>query len=521
VTEIAAVLHMISQRPIRKAEVGIDRFLTRLCILHNAQPDAFYTWLDAPYVRGETNGIGGGEARNGGCVRTSVLRGWAQLRLRLTQQRKTCTRSNRRAPALSSVPFPFLRPPSTVHLPSTRHFPTPTMRLPGLLLPAGLSLVRLAAAAYDMTACNSSPQLCDIPYDQILHVGAHNAAFVRTASNRFALSGNQYHNATVQLSAGVRLLQSQVHLEENEVRLCHSSCDIFDGGTLADWLAAVRTWMLKHEREVVTLLLVNSDNIPATRIAEVFAAAGLAEWSFVPDGSGWPTLQSLILDRKRLVTFISTSADVAAVPYLLPEFQFIFETDFEVSDPTNYTCYATRPVPFYGPQRLPDVLATGRIGLMNRFLYRKLSETLNIFAANDTYATTLNGDTGVGNLKDGVAACTREWGKRGGFVLLDFVDQVCSFPSSSSGKLANYPCAHQGNPIAVVDAHNNVTNPVNRDPFPPNPKTVSDEQRLNDVGGAESIRRLVDRVKKGESVVASQWIFAAGKWVGTWKMNGA
>jgi len=300
------------------------------------------------------------------------------------------------------------------------------MRLSNILLPLGLGLINLAAADYDVTACNSSPNLCNVAYDDILHVGAHNSAFVRSRNNSFNTGANQYHNASVQLSAGIRLLQSQIHLEKNEIRLCHTMCSIFDAGLLKDWLDAIKQWMLQHESEVVTLLLVNNDKIAPTRIAEAFVAAGLADWGFVPGRSGWPTLQSMLLDKKRLVTFISTSADVKTVPYLLPEFEFIFETDFEVTDPGNYTCYATRPSNYYGQQRLKEVLQTERMGFMNRFLYTKLSQSLSIYAANDTYSATLNGDNGLGNLKDGVEKCTTEWGRTGGFVLLDFVDQVCS-----------------------------------------------------------------------------------------------
>lgn len=78
----------------------------------------------------------------------------------------------------------------------------------------------------------------------------------------------------------------------------------------------------------------------------------------------------------------------------------------------------------------------------------------------------------------------------------------------------------QGDPMKVADAHNNVTKPVNREPFPPNPKTVQENQKQDYAGGTVTLHRLVDRVKKGEPVVAGQWIFAAGKWMGTWKMNG-
>ena len=73
---------------------------------------------------------------------------------------------------------------------------------------------------------------------------------------------------------------------------------------------------------VVTLLIVNSDNLAATQFASVFVAAGLDSISYSPQSaslpaSGWPTLGSLIDAKTRLVTFLSTTASFDAVPYLI------------------------------------------------------------------------------------------------------------------------------------------------------------------------------------------------------------
>lgn len=73
---------------------------------------------------------------------------------------------------------------------------------------------------------------------------------------------------------------------------------------------------------VVTLLIVNSDNLAATQFASIFVAAGLDSISYSPQSaslpaSGWPTLGSLIDAKTRLVTFLSTTASFDAVPYLI------------------------------------------------------------------------------------------------------------------------------------------------------------------------------------------------------------
>ncbi|KAF8242562.1 hypothetical protein K440DRAFT_664683 [Wilcoxina mikolae CBS 423.85] len=367
-----------------------------------------------------------------------------------------------------------------------------------------MNLLHLAAfllpsliTAYDTTACNTSPSLCSTPYNSILHLGAHDSAFVRTAANKFTTAGNQYFNASTQLSAGVRLLQSQLHLNNNIPYLCHTTCSIFDGGPLKDWLGEINTWLSTRPSEVVTILLVNDDKIPPSQIAEAYKSAGLDTLSFTPANASWKenTLSTFIDAKKRVITYLSAGADVTQVPYLLPEFDHVFETAFENTDASNFTCYATRPSEVAGKAALQTAVET-RMGLMNRFLYNEIAGTLKIFVTNDTYATTLNGDTGVGNLKDGVGQCFKEWGRSGGYVLLDFVDE--------------------GDPVKVVDGFNNVTKPVNREDFPSNPKTVQSQQNAQLQGGWAEVQRLAAEARNGTEVKIGQWIWAAGEWKGSW-----
>ena len=73
---------------------------------------------------------------------------------------------------------------------------------------------------------------------------------------------------------------------------------------------------------VLSLLIVNSDNVAPSDYDTVFKAAGLDTLAYAPDSaslpaSGWPTLGSLIDSNKRLIAFLSTKADFTAVPYLI------------------------------------------------------------------------------------------------------------------------------------------------------------------------------------------------------------
>jgi hypothetical protein len=295
---------------------------------------------------------------------------------------------------------------------------------PARLLSAA-SLCLTLASAYDKTACNNSPALCDKSYSQIWHLGAHDSAFVRNKTNNYSDAGNQYYNATVQLDAGVRLLQAQIHLNNNDIRLCHTTCTLFDFGSLEDYLQMVSDWMNSHESEVVTLLLVNDDKIPPSNIAKVFESTGLKNLTYTPTGisgpSTWPTLSSLIKDNARLITFLSTGADEASVGYMLDEFTYIFETPFDATDLSNITCTADRPSNVQG--QTADA-AKSLMGLQNHFLDQTVSASLNIQIPNETYASTLNSGSGAGNLAASISNCTKQWAWNGGFMLVDFFNEV-------------------------------------------------------------------------------------------------
>jgi hypothetical protein len=222
-----------------------------------------------------------------------------------------------------------------------------------LLLPAAIRAAAAAATTNSTSsiACNNSPNLCSRRYSSVMHLGAHNSPFVRDESTNFATSGNQYYNTTVQLSAGVRLLSAQVQLggsSGNELHVCHTSCDLFDAGTLSGWLSEVRTWMDSNPNDVVTILLVNGAGASASDLAAQYQSAGISSsLTYTPAGSTsssqqWPTLQSLISSGTRLVNFVD-SIDNNDAPFLISQFDYIFENNYDVSSPTEFSCEAYRP----------------------------------------------------------------------------------------------------------------------------------------------------------------------------------
>jgi hypothetical protein len=253
-------------------------------------------------------------------------------------------------------------------------------------------------------------------------MGAHDSAFLRDSATGFATAGNQFYNATVALSAGIRLLQAQVHNENGTLQLCHTSCALLNGGTLEAWLAAVKTWMDANPNEVVTLLLVNSDNVAASAFGAAFSASGISSYGYAPASSTgplttWPSLQTLISANTRLVTFVASITPDSAFPYLLTEFDFVFETAFGVTALADFNCTLSRPSSL---SSAPAARAAGYLGLVNHF--KDTDAGFGIQVPDVGNLTTVNSPltNATGALGLAGQQCAEDWGATPNFLLVDF-----------------------------------------------------------------------------------------------------
>lgn len=296
-----------------------------------------------------------------------------------------------------------------------------------LALPA---VLRVALAQTNGTtsssACNNSPSLCNQSYGNITQLGAHNSPFLREEENNWSTSGNQFFDTSTQLSAGVRLVTAQVQRvngSSGELHVCHSSCDLLDAGTLSSWLGEVRSWLDTNPNDVVTVLLVNGAEADASELASHYATAGItSDLAYTPNGATyesqqWPTLQSMITSGTRLVNFVSGIANNSAYPYLMDEFDYVFENDYDNSLPTDFSCEASRPGVAVG--NTAGAISNGMLPLMNHFLYQ--DQAFGIQSPNQTYVTTTNAPSGaVGNLGDAATSCTQAYGRPPSFIMVDF-----------------------------------------------------------------------------------------------------
>ncbi|KAK5048317.1 hypothetical protein LTR84_005987 [Exophiala bonariae] len=358
-----------------------------------------------------------------------------------------------------------------------------------------------SAASIDITkrqtpsgACNNSPDLCSRAYNEVVHLGAHDSPFRRDASTGFSTSGNQFYNSTVQLNAGVRLLSAQVHQSNGDWHLCHSSCDLLDAGTLSDWLEEVKAWMDKNPNDVVTILLVNSDDATVTDLDQQFVKSGINSLAYTPASTTvppvtWPTLQELITAGTRLMVFVG-SLDPNTISqsqsYIMDEFTFIFENPFENVALSDFTCTPERPSVVKGNSGA--AISSNRMAFTNHFLYVEGLFNIQTPAIDNITITNSPGQS-LGNLGFALNACKTEYGRVSTFALVDFFDE--------------------GPAINAVDAMNGIT-PVGRIALPPRDKKGSSSD--SDADSFQGVIDLNNDVKEGAQPKLGAWIWAAGKW---------
>ena len=287
--------------------------------------------------------------------------------------------------------------------------------------------------------CNGHPALCDRSWSNITHIGAHDSAFVGIMPFE-----NQNVDVTTQLDAGIRFLQVQTHRNHfGELALCHTHCIMEDAGLLSAYLTTVRQWLDRHPHDVVTLLLTNNDHLNMSAYDLAYTASGIQKYVYYPptgnefgmSPTSWPTLGSLIANETRLISFMDYGTDTTLVPYILPEFNFFWETPFDVTSREAFkSCDINRPASLLNRYEAvssaspdsPAYIAAQQerqqlMYIVNHFLDTKMWLGIEIPDRKDVADT--NAMTGEGSLGVQVELCGELWGVKPWGVLVDYFEK--------------------------------------------------------------------------------------------------
>ncbi|KAJ2921364.1 hypothetical protein H1R20_g15730, partial [Candolleomyces eurysporus] len=225
-----------------------------------------------------------------------------------------------------------------------------------------------------------------------------------------------------QLRIGARVLQGQAHMQNGQLRFCHSSCALFDGGTVLDYLRKVKTFLDANPYEVFTFVFTNPgmNSVPGVW-KPIFDQAGITPMAYVPPTrpmkrNDWPTLRELIDTNKRVIVFLDAGADGSAggeVDFILPQFPMMWEDPFSPTDP-NFPCKIDRTA---GPLSNDD-----HLHLINHNLNRNIIPfgLGTVLVSDFVRAPQTNALSSIIAHANGCAPLSR--GRAPNYVLLDYID---------------------------------------------------------------------------------------------------
>jgi hypothetical protein len=194
-------------------------------------------------------------------------------------------------------------------------------------------------------------------YGQTAWVGTHNAYANNGDGYVYAM---QSFDVQRQLKGGVRVINLDLHLHDNQIVMCHENCNGapgFNYGTdrkkLLDTLKVIKSFLESNPNEIVTLVFESYVKDPA-KLDAVFEDAGLTHMSIALPKAGiqsLPTLKKMIADNKRLVVLSQESADVGPTSVARRETDFFIENMYGFPVGANRYAVTKRNLPLDTPDR--------------------------------------------------------------------------------------------------------------------------------------------------------------------------
>ncbi|PVH93425.1 PLC-like phosphodiesterase [Periconia macrospinosa] len=315
---------------------------------------------------------------------------------------------------------------STSHSPSHSSTPKTLSKISGGTRIPGTTTAA-APRPSNTQPCNNYPEFCTRRYSNITEIAAHNSPFARERNAQ----SNQQYSVTQQLNDGIRVLQGQAHYINDTLYYCHTSCDLLNTGPVEDYLREVVAWLDRNPFEVITIIFGNYDwtkrtssgdspLVTSSNFVAPVEASGLLRYIYQPPSnamrlSDWPTLGEMILQNKRVVTFIDYNFNTTEVPWLGWEFYNVWETPFS---PTNvsFPCTVQRPSGISRDQ------ASSMMYMANHNLNTEVAiGGTRILVPNVAHLAQTNGEEGEGSLGQMVKGCEDMWdGRPPNFLLVDY-----------------------------------------------------------------------------------------------------
>lgn len=214
-------------------------------------------------------------------------------------------------------------------------------------------------------------------------------------------------------------MQTETHVVNGTLRLCHTSCRLLDVGPLQDYLSTVAAWLAANPYEVIAIMMGNDNRISPKEYVQPFHDSGMLQYAYTPDNTSytldqWPTLGEMILKNKRAVVYLDYGANQTQVPWLMDEFAYQWQTPFSPTNPA-FPCTEQRP-----PNQ-PDEASRNKMYMANHNLNIAVSiGSTSLLIPAHTLLKQVNSVSGNGSLGRMVDNCKATWNRPPNWLLVDY-----------------------------------------------------------------------------------------------------
>lgn len=296
------------------------------------------------------------------------------------------------------------------------------MKSISLFIVAAITVTTTVVNAQEQQKCNGFAEYCNKQYNTLTYIMTHNS-YGFTANP----ASNQLCPTNTQLDDGVRGLKLSAIKPNNattpgsasdSIYLCHTSCTLLNAGPAVNTLNTVATWVKNNPNEVITIMWNNLGGFEPAAFEAAYNASGIMDYVHVQNSNNytWPTLGEMIASGKRVVNFLDEGASPSTYPWLMREWDYVFETPYDNHNETQFSCVIDRPAEPNSP--------TEYMYVMNHFLYGTLPiGTTIIEIPQKGTANVTNSETSL--LKQ-AKTCTETFGRQPNFLEIDFYNKGTS-----------------------------------------------------------------------------------------------
>ena len=200
-----------------------------------------------------------------------------------------------------------------------------------------LSPLALFSCSADIEICNGMSILCDRSPAEVFFAGSHNSM---SSSEEEWLAPNHHHSIPTQLRNGIRALNIDTYWWEEEAYMCHGFCEI--GAQPLSWATDHIALFLEEDPNNVLIVTFQS-TLTAEQTLDAFTQSGIEGELYTHNvDTEWPSLQTLIDNRKRLLVFSNSGGGVNGY---MEQWLHWVDTPYSASTIEDFDCYYDRGDP--------------------------------------------------------------------------------------------------------------------------------------------------------------------------------